>query len=416
LQELFNHTERCILRAYRVTSSAVDGANWAGLGLHLHEAIGVAQGLEIIPYTRDWIGSVRQFNDRLVAGGLDSELRFPEEPRQQFSIKPNGTLHQEHHLVVEGATVRGAYLLTHERWIVGGQTRHVCHFRLPVSEGLINRHYKGVGSSMLQHALQKNTLLYSLGMGCLDRPLPRMLNSRNWSLATTSFYFRCLRPGRVLHELVCLRTHPGWDFALDTGGWGGVGSLLISGTQHLRMRRPAKRFNVSVVRDFGNEVDEIVDEIQERSLDAYALLPCRDSEILRLRYPASDSRFFRLVVDSGSGPCGWVVVLATSMNGHKQFGDLRVGTIVDCLAVPGDEDYVIHAASRFLEEQEVDLIVSNQSHRNWRRAFEHAGFFSGTSNYIFAASPQLSRLLEPFASNFPASHLTRGNGAGPIHL
>jgi len=404
------------LKAYRSTSSAVVGANWAELGIHLHKAIGVAQGLEIIPYTRDWIGSVRKFNDRLVASGLDSELRFPEEPRQQFSIKPNGTLHQEHHLVVEGATVRGAYLLTHERWIVGGQTRHVCHFRLPVSEGLINRQYKGVGSAMLHHALQKNTLLYSLGMGCLDRPLPRMLNSRNWSLATTSFYFRCLRPGRVLHELVCLRTHAGLNFALDTGGWGGVGSLLISGTQHLRMRRPAKSFNVSVVRDFGNEVDEIVDEIQERARDAYALLPCRDGEILRLRYPASDPRFFRLVVDSGSGPCGWAVVLATSMHEHKQFGDLRVGTIVDCLAVPGDEDYVVHAASRFLEEQEVDLIVSNQSHRSWRRAFEHAGFFSGTSNYIFAAAPQLSCLLEPFASNFALSHLTRGNGAGPIHL
>jgi hypothetical protein len=394
----------------------VDGANWAGLGIHLHQAICVAEGMEIIPYTCDWIGSVRQFNDRLVAGGLDCELRFPEEPRQQFSINPNGTLHQEHHLVVEGATVRGAYLLTHERWIVGGQMRHVCHFRLPVSEGLINRQYKGVGSSMLQHALQKNTLLYSLGMGSLDRPLPRMLNSRHWSLATTSFYFRCLRPGRVLHDLVCLRKHPAWNFALDTGRWGGIGSLLISGTQELRMRRPAKTFKVSVVRDFGNEVDEIVDEIQERARDAYALLPCRDSEILRLRYPASDSRFFRLVVDSGSGPCGWAVVLATSMHGHKQFGDLRVGTIVDCLAVPGDEDYVIHAASRFLEEQEVDLIISNQSHRNWLRAFEHSGFFCGTSNYIFAASPQLSRLLEPFASNFPASHLTRGNGAGPIHL
>src|SRR3981081_3920442 len=118
---------------------------------------------------------------------------------------------------------------------------------------------------MLHHALQKNTLLYSLGMGGLDRPLPRMLKSRNWSLATTSFYFRCLHPGRVLQELVCLRTHAGWNFALYAGGWGGVVSLLISGTQHLRMRRPAKVFNVSVVRDFGNEVDEI----QGRARDAY---------------------------------------------------------------------------------------------------------------------------------------------------
>jgi len=368
--------------------------------------------LEIIPYTSDWIESVRQFNERLVAGGLDNELRFPEEPRQQFQVNPNGVLHQEHHLVVEGATVRGAYLLTHERWIAGGQIRQVCHFRLPVSEGLINPQYKGVGNFMLDHALQKNTLLYSLGMGGLDRPLPRMLKSRNWSLATTSFYFRCVRPSRILHDRVCLRTHPRWNFALDAAAWSGLASLFISGTQRLRTRRPAKKFNPSIVRDFGNEVDEI----QERARDAYTLLPSRDGEILRLRYPASDSRFVRLVVDSGSGPCGWAVLLATSMHGHKQFGDLRVGTIVDCLAVPGDEDYVIHAASRVLEEERVDLVVSNQSHRNWCRASMHAGFFSGPSNYIFAASPELSGLVEPFAGNFAASHLTRGNGAGPIHL
>jgi hypothetical protein len=400
------------LNTYRTTKSAVDSANWSELGINLHKAVCAAPSLKIVPYTYDWIGAVRQFNDRMVAGGLDSELRFPEEPKQQFSVELNDELHQEHHLVVEGTTVRGGYLLTHERWIVCGQNRHVYHFRLPVSEGLINPHYKGVGGSMLRHALHKNAFLYSLGMGALDRPLPRMLSAQNWFLETTGFYFRCLHPDRVLHDLVCLRKHPKLNFALDTTGWGGVGSFLISGTQQLRMRRPSKNFNVAVVSEFGSEVDEI----QERARGSYALLPCRNREVLNLRYRVGDSHFVRLMVDSGSGPCGWAVVLATSMHGHKQFGDLRVGTIVDCLAVPGEEDYVIHAASKILEDQEVDLIVSNQSHRNWRRAFEHAGFFSGSSNYIFAASPQLSSLLQPFARNFSATHLTRGNGAGPIHL
>jgi hypothetical protein len=404
------------MSTFRPTTSAIDGVNWAGLGIPFLPAIGITPGLEIVPYTRDWIGSVRQFNERLLRGGLDAELQFPEEPSQQFSTRSSGTLHQEYHLAVDGETVRGAYLLTHERWIVGGQMRHVCHFRLPVSEGLVNRQYKGVGSFMLQHALQRNTLLYSLGMGGIDRPLPRMLSARNWSLATTSFYFRCLQPSRVLQELVCLRTHPVLNFALDTGGWCGVGSFLISGTQQLRKRRPAKDFEVTVVPDFANEAGDIVDAIQDQARGAYSLLPSRDAEILRLRYPASDPRFLRLLIDCGSGPCGWAVVLATSMQGHKQFGNLRVGSIVDCLAVPGDEDCVVHAASQFLEEQEVDLIVSNQSHRNWRRGFEHAGFFSGGSNYIFAASPELSSFLKPFAGNFPASHVTRGNGAGPIHL
>src|SRR5258708_35273358 len=106
---------------------------------------------------------------------------------------------------------------------------------------------------MPHHALQKDTLLYSLGMGCLDRPLPRMLNSRNWSLATTSFYFRCLRPGRVLHELVCLRTHPGLNFALDTGGGGGGGALLFSTNRHRRLVGPGISLSPTDFRQFAKQ-------------------------------------------------------------------------------------------------------------------------------------------------------------------
>jgi hypothetical protein len=400
------------LRADRAAKFAVAGSVWAGLGIRENWVNHVAQELEFVPYTHDWTGAVRDFNDRLVADGLESELRFPEEPRLPVPHNLSGTLYQEDCLAVEGAMVRGAYLFTRERWVVRGQLRHVAHFRHPVSEGLVNRRYKGVGTSLLNHALQKCSLLYSLGMGHSARPLPRMLASQNWSIAPTSFYFRCLRPSRVLRNLACLRTHPRWRFIMDTAAWTGMGSIGISGMQHFRTRRPTKAFTVSVVRDFADEADEIL----KRATDAYSLLVFRDSQTLRRRYPAPDSRFLRLVVDSGSGPCGWAVVLPTPMRGHKQFGDLRVGTIVDCLALPGEEDYVIHAATRLLEAQGLDLIVSNQSHRNWCRALEDAGFLSGPSNYIFAASPQLASLLEPFANNFPAAHLTRGDGAGPIHL
>src|SRR5258706_10066666 len=146
------------------------------------------------------------------------------------------------------------------------------------------------------------------------------------------------------------------------------------------------------------------------------MLADRSSHMLRIRYPARDARFQRLIVTSDSQTCGWVVVLATTMHDHRHFGNLKVGTIVDCLTVPGSEHGVISAATRFLERMNVDLIVSNQSHLTWRAAFERAGYLSGPTNRFFTPSPELARLLTPFEQKFPLTHLTRGDGAGPIHL
>jgi hypothetical protein len=39
---------------------------------------------EFVPYTQEWIDSVREFNERMAAGGLASELRFPEQLDKQF--------------------------------------------------------------------------------------------------------------------------------------------------------------------------------------------------------------------------------------------------------------------------------------------------------------------------------------------
>jgi hypothetical protein len=69
---------------------------------------------------------------------------------------------------------------------------------------------------------------------------------------------------------------------------------------------------------------------------------------------------------------------------------------VDCLAIPGEEPAVIAWAAHHLARRGVDLIVTNQSHESWCGALAANGFFAGPSNFIFAASPGLAALLEPF--------------------
>jgi hypothetical protein len=64
----------------------------------------------------------------------------------------------------------------------------------------------------------------------------------------------------------------------------------------------------------------------------------------------------------------------------------------------------------------VDLIVTNQLHRDWCNAFARNGFLAGPSNFLFAPSPALAARLEPFEATAGRIHMTRGDGEGRIIL
>jgi hypothetical protein len=118
----------------------------------------------------------------------------------------------------------------------------------------------------------------------------------------------------------------------------------------------------------------------------------------------------------GREPIGWAVLMITRKPAHSHFGGMRFATVLDCLAVPGDESGVVSAVTAALKRQKVDLIVTNQLHHRWCRAFEAAGYLSGPSNFIFAVSPGLAKRLDPFPSNASEIHMTRGDGDGPTNI
>jgi hypothetical protein len=367
--------------------------------------------LEFVPYTREWIPAVKDFNQRMLAGGLQAELCYPEELDDPLCAANREALCREYFVAVEGLSVRGAYFLTHECWAAHGQRHHVSNFRLPLSEGFVNQRYKRTGTALLQHALDRNPLLYCLGLGSKQRPLAQMLLSQRWQFANTDFYFRCVNCRDVLRGLPCLRAGLPLRLAMDAAAVTG-GCRGIIACQSLRERKPCGNTAFFRVTEF----EDWINELWRGASSAYSLLAERTTSALAARYPSADPRFFRLVICSGPERCGWALLLATQMREHRHFGNLKVGTIVDCLAWPGEEHRVVYAATSFLEEQKVQLIVSNQSHRSWRAAFEHSGYLRGPTNRFFVASPGLARLLDPLAQNFPVTHLTRGDGAGPIHL
>ena len=142
----------------------------------------------------------------------------------------------------------------------------------------------------------------------------------------------------------------------------------------------------------------------------------RNAAILRILYPEAEKRFIKIKVSSEGKVLGWAVMLDTQMATHKQFGAMRVGSIVDCFARLEDAPAVMKAATEVLEKRGVDIIVSNQLNHYWGLALKQAGFLSGPTNFLFAASKKLAQLFEPVPPGPLTLHINRGDGDGPINL
>jgi hypothetical protein len=366
--------------------------------------------ITVRPFTPEWRAAVQDFNRRLLAGGIDPDLLFPAEPAAEFTTGPGSPLYQQFFLIAEGDTVYGAYFLTHETWLVNGQACPVANYRLPVADPA----RVGINTVILRDALKRQPHLYCLGMGNYERPLPRTLAALKWPMFTTPFFFRSVRPSRVLRNIASLRSTRLRQLFFDAAASSGAGSGGIRLAQWIRYR-PANGIQ-GVSADLVGSFDHWADELWEAVKHHYRMLAIRNSTVLQIRYPKEDPRFIRLRIRRDGTTIGWAVLLDTPMTGHKHFGNLRVGTIVDCLAAPEHAGIVVQRAAGILEQRGVDLIISNQSHTSWCNAFRRAGFLEGPSNRIFAASPQLGKLVDSLVENSGATHLTRGDGAGPIHL
>jgi hypothetical protein len=104
------------------------------------------------------------------------------------------------------------------------------------------------------------------------------------------------------------------------------------------------------------------------------------------------------------------------LKNHKQFGNMRLGSLVDCLSLKGHEAAVASLAADYLRQRGVDLIVSNQLHPDWGAGLRAAGLITGPSNFGLALSPPLARLAGCEADALPRWHFNRGDGDGPINL
>jgi len=367
--------------------------------------------LAIVPYLPGHAGAVKRFNQRLAVGSKGpaaEDWQFPEKP------DPGWMPGMQLWLAVEGHEVRGGYILRRQVFSVAGETHTVAHYRLPLSEGLVNRAYATLAIRLVRDALEREPRLYALGMGGWDRPLPQMLKRMNWRMAAVPFYFKVLHAYRFLRHIRAVRSSLPRRVAFDAAAFSGIGWLAMKLAGVTRPTAAAGPMDIAA------RFTGWADAVWEGCREQYGMAAWRDATTLEQLYPADNPRFLRVRTAGG-----WALLLDTQMHGHKQFGHMRVGTIADCLAPLGPEGTpesgaegapaaVIRAATRTLEDRGVDLIVSNQLHHTWCGALEEAGFRQGPTNFLIALSPALAALVGARADR--EWHINRGDGDGPIHL
>lgn len=366
-------------------------------------------GIVVRPFTDDMAAAVRDFNARLSAG--DVSYQFPAEPRrtdvgtQQVSRESYIAIDRDDH-------VRGGYIIRYQTFQFRDSTAVVGFYQLPLSEGLIDRQYGSLGVRLLADALKRQPDLFVLGVGGESEPLARMVRSLGWPLAPVPFYFKVVNGYRFARGMRHLRRQRSIRCGLDAAAFSGVAWAGAHAADWARRSAlPAGTSSVLVDRFTAD-----TDAIWESSRGHYAMVGARDAATLAALYPEGDPRFRRILVRQESRPIGWAVLLDTQMADHRYFGDLRVGTIADCLAAPDAAPAVILHSTAALIGRGVDLIVSNQRSGSWGDALRAAGFFEGPSTFLFGPSKRLAGRLQPLAATLAGIHMNRGDGDGPINL
>lgn len=371
--------------------------------------------IRIEPYQPEHEAAVKAFNARLHAGGIQ-EFHLPESHRSAWLPRGgNDSLYEECFLAIdEDREVRGGYILKQQKFWRTGTMETVGCIYLPLSEGLLNPRYAQVGLQLLLNGMRRQPLVYCLGMGSFDNAWPRLLQAASWKLAPLPFYFRVVHPRAFLRQITFLRRTPMRRTLLDLLALSGIGSCGIHALNYLKKRN--SRHMDRVIAQTVPQFADWVDPLWESGREFCGLCAVRDSYCLNRLYPAVNEHYLKLRVQVGGQTVGWAVMLDTQLSAHKHFGNLRLGSIVDCFALAGKEMEVVWAALDLLERRQVDLVVSNQSHEAWGQAFRRCGFLTGPSNFLFGASPSLGTAMTPFAAAVRRIHFTRADGEGPSHL
>lgn len=369
--------------------------------------------MEIVAYSSARRGAVERMNAKLAAAG--SEWRF--EPEERPTDADQLSVWTESFVAVEDDEVYGGYILKHQAFLLAGRPIDVADLQMPLSVGEVDSAFSRVSAALLIDVLRRSPCVYALGLGSEDTQFARLLTAAGWRHIAVPFYFSVKSPNRFARNIRLPSDKARAERLLRVLARFQLASIafrlrkFVSSRTSSRQRRPAPAQAREV-----SSFDGAADDLFATHASSYSLLGDRRSAALSSLYPVDDARYLRIIVQRDGQDIGWAVLLDTQMQNDKYFGDMRVGSLVDCFSAPEDAQAVVAVSDDILTDRGVDLAISNQLHPAWCAALEAAEYQSGPSNFFFYFSEDLAAELAAIPDSENGIHLNRGDGEGPANL
>jgi hypothetical protein len=378
--------------------------------------------IRIVPHGTQYGDAVEAFNRRLQQGG--SKWGFYIQPECSWIPPRDGQrVWRDFYLAVaDNGMVHGAFALKPQPWHIRGNEHTVADWQGPFSEGEISPQYAALGLRMVREMQKREPLVYSWGHGGRDVPILQLIRKMGFFVQGSPLLVHIHRPFRFLRKNGALRRSSALRLLLDLAAFSGLGPLALSALMSAlalvnRLRyRPAHSAQPVTVSEF-QQFESWADELWNRCKSQYEALAVRDAGIMNTLLPHGQwPKAIKLKIEQGGQVIAWVAVMDTAMQGDGRFGDLRVGSVIDCFAAPGHAFTAIRAAKQYLCDRGVDLIISNQTHPAWIQGFESNGFLRFPNMRFMACSPALSEAFSPHNTVLKGMHMTNLDGHGPHQM
>ena len=372
------------------------------------------------PFDSNDIPAVERFNQRF--RDADGYFSFSEKEISRIYQKNEHTkLFFEFYLAKdEKGEIRGGYYLKNQEFFLKKEPIEIVFMQLPLSEGVINADYRPVGPLIFEDMEKRRKLVFVLGMGGFQYPLPKRLMKIGWFMYPVPFHFFINNSRAFLRDFEYIKTLKKSFTKKILINFIKIFGLLVLFTGMHRAYTAICRFIKSktyngVQAEIIEEFSDFADTIWEESKNYYSIVAKRDQHVLNQLYPKTSPKFHRLKITKNNVCIGWVVLLCTQMNGDKYFGNLKLGSIIDAFSKPEYAGLLIHQSVKYLKNLKADLTVINHANVNWCSHLRKNGFLKGPSNFIFGIS---KRIKEYYKDNidFENSFIMRGDGDGPINL
>ncbi len=356
---------------------------------------------------------VKDFNYRLKKAGVNYQYPLIASS-DVLSIDKDIEIYTKHYIVLDvNNVVRGGYILKYQRFSLYKKNITSVVFQLPLSEGLINKKYNDVSLMIFKDAFSRSDKLFAVGLGGLDKNFPKILRAFGWQLELIPFYFKVNNVKNFIQNISYLEDKTILNGIVKLGYFSGLLFSFIKLNQIFRDGFDSKLYSYKRFERF----EDWADSIWKNSKTKYTLLADRSAKYLNAIYPDNDKTLINLKIIFKKKIIGWCVLKKTRVSNHKQFGNMFLGSIVDCLCLDGYEKIIISCANDYLMKNNVDLIVTNQSSKSFCASLQKNGFIKGPSNFVLALSKYFHKNISgELKQNMNSFHFNRGDSDGRINL